>query len=322
MKKTIIFILTIAMLGLPIFAQGNQEESTTQEKAKLSIGFSQCTLDSPFYVALMDAAKIEAEKQGVEFTYLDAQNNIQKQNNDIMDLISKGVDVLLINPVDPEGVTPSVESAKRAGIPIVAVDRSINGVIDSLIGRDNKIMGKVSGDLAVELLGGVGKAQGKILEIQGAAGCAVMMARRDGFHEAVDAEKGIEVIQSPYCDYVRSKAVKATQDIFQAHPDIDLIYAHNDDMALGGLQVFEQNGKDVHVVGVDGLMEAVKAIMDGRYDGTAMNDPAVLGTLAIQTAVKLAKGETVPTFIDGGTDLIDGSNAAEYYNVNDTFATK
>lgn len=322
MKKFIMVLLTIAMLGLPIFAQGAQEASTSEGNTKITIGFSQCTLDSPFYVALMDAAKVEAEKQGVDFTYLDAQNNIQKQNNDIMDLISKGVDVLLINPVDPEGVTPSVESAKRAGIPIVAVDRSIKGEVNSLIGRDNEIMGKVSGDLAVKLLGGVGKAQGKILEIQGAAGGVVMMARRDGFHEAVDAEKGIQVIQSPYCDYVRSKAVKATQDIFQAHPDIDLIYAHNDDMALGGLQVFEQNGKFVHVVGVDGLMEAVKAIIDGRYDGTAMNDPAVLGTLAIQTAIKLAKGETVDAFIDGGTDLIDVSNAKMYYNDDDTFATK
>lgn len=319
MKKTTLLLLSIALMAMSLFAQGNEEKSSTD---KISIGFSQCTLDSPFYVALMDAAKAEAKTHGVAFTYLDAQNDVQKQNNDIMDLINKGVDVLLINPVDPEGVTPSVESAQRAGIPIVSVDRSISGDIDSLIGRDNKVMGKVAGDLAVELLGGKGKAQGKILEVQGAAGGSVMMARRDGFHQAVDQETGITVIQSPYCDYVRSKAVKATQDIIQAHPDIDLIYAHNDDMALGALQVFEQNGKNVHVVGVDGLMEAVKAIMDGRYDGTAMNDPAVLGKLAVQTAIKLANGESVETFIDGGTGLIDSSNAAEFYNESNTFATK
>ncbi len=319
MKKITLLLLSIALMAMPLFAQGNEEKSSTD---KISIGFSQCTLDSPFYVALMDAAKAEAKDQGVDFTYLDAQNDVQKQNNDIMDLINKGVDVLLINPVDPEGVTPSVESAQRAGIPIVSVDRSISGDIDSLIGRDNKVMGKVAGDLAVELLGGKGKAQGKILEVQGAAGGSVMMARRDGFHQAVDQEAGITVIQSPYCDYVRSKAVKATQDIIQAHPDIDLIYAHNDDMALGALQVFEQNGKNVNVVGVDGLMEAVKAIMDGRYDGTAMNDPAVLGKLAVQTAIKLANGESVEKFVDGGTGLIDSSNAAKFYNEANTFATK
>ncbi len=319
MKKITILLLTLAIIASPIFAQGSDEKTSTD---KISIGFSQCTLDSPFYVALMDAAKAEAQSQGVEFTYLDAQSDVQKQNNDIMDLINKGVDVLLINPVDPDGVTPSVESAKRAGIPIVSVDRSINGKIDSLIGRDNTVMGKVAGDLAVELLGGKGNAKGKILEVQGAAGGVVMMNRRDGFHQAVDQESGITVIQSPYCDYVRSKAVKATQDIVQAHPDIDLIYAHNDDMALGALQVFEQNGQKVHVVGVDGLMEAVKAIMDGRYDGTAMNDPAVLGTLAVQTAIKLANGETVEKFVDGGTGLIDSSNAAKFYNEGNTFATK
>lgn len=319
MKKITLLLLAIALMAMPLFAQGNEEKSGAD---KISIGFSQCTLDSPFYVALMDAAKAEAKAQGVDFTYLDAQSDVQKQNNDIMDLINKGVDVLLINPVDPDGVTPSVESAKRAGIPIVSVDRSINGDIESLIGRDNKVMGKVAGDLAVELLGGKGKAQGKILEVQGAAGCTVMMARRDGFHQAVDQEAGITVIQSPYSDYVRAKAVKATQDIIQAHPDIDLIYAHNDDMALGALQVFEQSGKSVHVVGVDGLMEAVKAIMDGRYDGTAMNDPAVLGKLAVQTAIKLANGESVEKFVDGGTGLIDSSNAAKFYNEANTFATK
>lgn len=319
MKKITLLLLAIALMAMPLFAQGNEEKSGTD---KISIGFSQCTLDSPFYVALMDAAKAEAKAQGVDFTYLDAQSDVQKQNNDIMDLINKGVDVLLINPVDPDGVTPSVESAKRAGIPIVSVDRSINDDIESLIGRDNKVMGKVAGDLAVELLGGKGKAQGKILEVQGAAGCTVMMARRDGFHQAVDQEAGITVIQSPYSDYVRAKAVKATQDIIQAHPDIDLIYAHNDDMALGALQVFEQSGKSVHVVGVDGLMEAVKAIMDGRYDGTAMNDPAVLGTLAVQTAIKLANGQSVEKFVDGGTGLIDSSNAAKFYNEANTFATK
>ena len=136
-----------------------------------------------------------------------------------------------------------------------------------------------------------------------------MMARRDGFHTAVDKEN-ITVIQSPYCNYIRANAVKAAQDIIQAHPDIDLIYAHNDDMALGGLQVFEQAKKKVYVVGVDGLMEAVKAIIDGRYNGTAMNDPAVLGRKAVETAIKLKNKEKVPEYIDGGTNLIDKSNAA------------
>lgn len=301
-----------------------QQAATTAAPAKnnkVIIGFSQCTLDSPFYVALMDAAKASATAKGAELIYVDAQNNVQKQNNDVMDLISKGINVLIINPVQAEGIQPALDAAKKKGIKIIAVDRPVTGDVDSFVGRDNKKMGQLVGEKAVELLGGKGKAQGVILELQGDAGGKVMEARRDGFHVAVDQEKGIKVIQSPYCDYTRSKAIAAAQDIFQANKDITLIYGHNDDMALGGLQVAEQNGlKGVKVVGVDGLMEAVKAISDGKYEATAGNDPGVLGTLAVNAAIDLASGKTVEKYLDGGTVLIDKSNAASYYNKDKVFA--
>ena len=290
---------------------------------KLTVGFSQCILDSPFYVSLMDAAKDAAKENGVEFIYLDAQSNIQKQNNDIYDLVARGVDALIINPVDPAGVTPAIERAQQAGIPVIAVDRPVNEEINSFIGRDNRTMGKIVGDKAVLLLGGPGKAKGKILELQGDAGGSVMMARRDGFHDAVDKEPGITVVQSPYCEYVRANAVKATQDLLQAHPDIALIYGHNDDMALGGLQVLEQAGRadGLYVLGVDGLMEAVEAIVDGRYHGTAMNDPNDLGKLAVEAAIRLAKKQPQDAEVDAGSRLIDASNAKDFYNTKDTFAT-
>ena len=309
MKKMCMVLLFAATLTMSAFSA----------KRKESIGFSQCILDSPFYVALMDAAKEAAVSHNIDFIYLDAQNNIQKQNNDILDLINRGVSALIINPVDPDGVKPALERARRAGIPVITVDRPVNDKVDCFIGRDNRTMGKLAGEFAVNLLGGKGKAKGKILELQGDAGGSVMMARRDGFHTAVDKEN-IPVIQSPYCNYIRANAVKAAQDIIQAHPDIDLIYAHNDDMALGGLQVFEQAKKKVYVVGVDGLMEAVKAIIDGRYNGTAMNDPAVLGRKAVETAIKLKNKEKVPEYIDGGTNLIDKSNAKTFYNEKNSFA--
>lgn len=187
--------------------------------------------------------------------------------------------------------------------------------------RDNKEMGRIAGRKAVELLGGPGKAKGTVVEIQGAAGDKVMMARRDGFHEIVDKEPGIKVIQSPYCDYIRSKAVKAFQDILQAHPQIDLVYAHNDDMALGALQVLEQNKiSGVKIVGIDGLMEAIIAIKAGKYDATVLNDPQYLGQLAVDTALGVLKGEKYPDFIDAGTGLVDKNNVEQYVNTNLTFA--
>ena len=237
MKKCIISLVVVLSL---------LAGSSLASAKEVVIGFSQATLDSPFYVALMDAAKKKAEEMGAKLLYVDAQGDIAKQNKDVQDLLTKGIDVLLLNAVNPGGVTPAIRSALQADVPVIAVDRPANGKIVTFVGRDNKNMGYEAGKLAVELLGGKGKATGKVIELQGAAGGKVMMDRRDGFHQAIDAEKGVTVIQSPYCEYIRSKAVKAFQDLYEANQDVTLVYGHNDDMVLGAAQVLKQNGQARH----------------------------------------------------------------------------
>lgn len=330
MKKNRIYAVLAMVLSLALLIAGcggqaaeNKEKSNGDAKdKKVVIGFSQCTLDSPFYVALMDAAKAQAAAQGAELVYVDAQNDIEKQNKDIQDLITKGIDVLILNPVNPSGVSPSLQAAKQNNIPVITVDRPTDTPVATFVGRDNKKMGEAAGQEAVNLLGGEGKARGKIIELQGDAGGKVMMDRRDGFHAAVDKEAGIKVVQGPYCNYVRSEAVKAFQDLLQANPDVNLVYAHNDDMALGALQVLEQNkmADKVKIVGIDGLMEAIKAIEGGKYNATVLNDPALLGKIVTDTALGVLKGEKYPEFIDAGTGLITKENAASYVNDKLVFA--
>jgi ribose transport system substrate-binding protein len=313
-----LFVLVFAMVACTTqtATPAQQQEQTTEKK--VVIGFSQVTLDSPFYVELMKAAQAEAEKNGAELVYLDAQNNIEKQIKDIQDLITRGVDVMILNAVNPESIAPAVEALNKANIPIVTVDRPITPKVASFVGRDNFEMGRLSGEYAAKLLNG----KGKVIEIQGAAGDKVMMARRDGFHSVIDKYPDIQVIQSPYSDYVRSKAVTAFQDMIQANPDVNLVYAHNDDMALGAVQVLEsQKITGVKVVGVDCLMEAVKAIKDGRYDSTTANDPQYLGTVAVQVALKVLKGEKVGEYIDTGTTLITKDNVDQYVGNTGTFCT-
>lgn len=328
MKKIFSFLAIFISLVLFLVACGggssesNSESTGEGEKEKLVIGFSQPTLESPFYTALIDGAKAEAEKQGVELVVVDAQNDIEKQNSDVQSLITKGIDVLLLNPVNPAAVTPSLKAAEQASIPVIAVDRNTKEEVAAYIGRDNKEMGKLAGQKAVELLGGEGKAQGKIIEIQGDAGGTVMQARHDGFHEIVEKEAGIKIIEGPYSNYIRAEAVSAMQDLMQAHPDVNLVYAHNDDMALGAIQVLEKSGKleGVQIVGIDGLMEAVKQIKNGKFKATVLNDPISLGTLAVQNAVKVGSGESVEKYIDGGTGLIDEGNADQYLDDTKKFA--
>lgn len=289
---------------------------------KIVIGFSQVTSESPFYTALVDGAKAEAQKQGAELVVMDAQNDIEKQNADVQDLITKGIDVLILNPTNPTAVVPALNAAKQANIQVVTVDRPTEEKVAAFVGRDNKEMGRIAGKQAVALLGGEGKATGKVIELQGDAGGKVMMDRHDGFHEIVGKESGVKIVEGPYADYVRAKAVKAFQDLLQANPDVNLVYAHNDDMALGALQVLEQAKMldKVKIVGIDGLSEAVKAIVDGKYSATVFNDPTKLGSIVVDTALKVAKGEQVPEYVDGGTGLIDASNAKDVYNEKDVFA--
>ncbi|RZT66168.1 substrate-binding domain-containing protein [Leucobacter luti] len=281
---------------------------------EISIGFSQATQQSPFYVELGEGVKNAAEESGASLEYVDANGDVTKQNNDIEDLITRGVDVLLVNPVDPQGIAPSIASAKAAGIPVVTVDRSAEGTI-AHVGRDNVAMGKLVGEAVRETLGDAG---GKIIEIQGDAGGTVAMDRSEGFHQAFEGDDSVNIVMGPYAEYIRANAVTAMQDLLQSNPDVKVVYAHNDDMALGALQVLRESGRDdVLVAGVDGLMEAVDAIASGKqYIATSLNDPISLGSTAAGVALAAAAGEDVDAETDAGTELVTADNAADY--VGDT----
>lgn len=293
---------------------GGDSSGGSDDDGTITLGFSQATQQSPFYVELGTGVKQAAEADGAELIYVDANGDVTKQNNDIEDLITKNVDVLLINPVDPQGIAPSLASAKAAGIPVITVDRTAEGAL-AHIGRDNVAMGKLVGDAVSDALGDKG---GKIVEIQGDAGGTVAMDRSEGFHSAFEGNDAVEIVEGPYAEYIRSNAVTAMQDLLQANPDLVAVYAHNDDMALGALQVLQENGRDdVLVAGVDGLMEAVEAIDSGdQYVATALNDPISLGSVAADTAIKAAQGEDVDAEIDAGTTLVTKENAADF--VGDT----
>ncbi|PSK96567.1 monosaccharide ABC transporter substrate-binding protein (CUT2 family) [Murinocardiopsis flavida] len=279
---------------------------------KISIGFSQATQQSPFYVQLSEGAEKAAKDAGAELHAADASGDVTKQNDDIQDLITKQVDVLLVNPVDPKGVKAGITAAESAGIPVVTVDRPVPDGAAAHVGRDNKSMGALVGERLAQELGDKG---GKVIEIQGDAGGAVARDRSAGFHEAVEGNDKIKIVEGPYCDYIRSKSVTAMQDLIQTNPDVKAVYAHNDDMALGALQVLAENDRDdVLVAGVDGLMEAVEEINTdgGNYIATALNDPISLGDTAIDTAMKVQKGGDVEKNVDAGTGLVDTGNAADY----------
>lgn len=286
--------------------------SLSVQAKDLKIGFSQVTLQSPFYVQLRDGAKAAAAKDGDTLIFLDANGDISKQNNDIQDLLTQKVDVLIIDPVNPDSVGASLEAASAKGVPVIAVDRAINGSVATTIGRDNVKMGELSGGALLAALKAKNVTDGEIIEIQGDAGGTVMQQRRKGFHTAF-AGTAFKIIDGPYSEYMRANAVTAMQDLLQAHPKVKAVFAHNDDMAMGALQVLNERGRrDVLVAGVDGLSEAINAIANGdQYVATALNDPTFLGQTAIDTARKVVAKQPVPAFVDAGTALLTKANVAQ-----------
>ena len=156
----------VGLLGLLAFGDGVYAEG-------LKFGFSQVTLQSPFYVQLRNGAQAAAEAGGDQLIFLDANGDVSRQNNDIQDLITQGVDAIIINPVNPDAVAPSIEAAVRAGIPVITVDRSANSDdVSAHIGRDNVAMGRLVGAAVVARLKRDGVSGAKIIEIQGDAAAA------------------------------------------------------------------------------------------------------------------------------------------------------
>ena len=288
-RKGFLAILTaMAMIGsMGVCVYAADDAAATEDvladytgKADYKIGFSQCTLASPSYVTMKAVAEDYAKQLGVDFVCVSADDDVTKQNNDINDMISSGIDALILNPINAEGVAPAIEACQKADIPVITVDRNVNDGNTAYVGRDNEEMGRLVGEAP-----------------------------------------GLEVIQSAYCDYTRSKAVTAAQDLLQSNDGIVAVYGHNDDMSLGAAQVLEEKGiEGVKVTGVDGLMEAVMAIQDGKYSITTMNDPGSLLKVAMNTTLKVLNGEDYDEFVDAGTGVIDSSNVADYVDDSLAFA--
>lgn len=299
-----------------------QEEQKSETKDTFTIGFSNCSQDTPFFANMTPIIEEYAKGKGLEVISINADNDVTKQNKDIQDLISREIDILIINPVNEDGPSAGIEACNKANIPVITVDKNVTKGNDAWVGRDNVEMGRLVGENLIELLGGKDAATGTILEIQGTAGSTTMMNRRDGFNEAMAEAPGLKVVQSSYCDYDRSKAIPATQDLLQANKDVVAIFGHNDDMAIGAAQVCQEQGfTDILVCGVDGLMEAVLQIQAGKYACTSSNDPVLLGQTAVDTAIKLMNNETVGDFVDAGTVVIDSANIDEYADDSLDFAT-
>lgn len=278
--------------------------ATADSKAaagKMTIGLSVSTLNNPFFVTLKDGADKAAKEAGATLVVVDAQNDTAKQISGIEDLIQKKVSVILINPTDSDAIVTAVQSANKANIPVITVDRAANGgTVVTHIASDNVKGGKMAGDFILKTLGD----KGNLVELQGIAGTSAARDRGKGFHDAVDGKAGVKVIASQPADFDRAKGLSVMENILQGNKDIQAVFAHNDEMALGALQAIQSSGKNIAVVGFDATDDAVKAVNDGKLAATVAQKPASIGDTAVKTALKVLKGEQVEKFIPVDLELI------------------
>lgn len=270
--------------------------------AAASVGLSISTLNNPFFVALRDGAQAEASQAGINLITVDAQDDPAKQIASVEDLIQKKVKVILINPTDSDAVAGVVKQATAAGIQVVSLDRSVNGAeVVSHIASDNVAGGRLAGEFLLEKLGG----KGNLIEIEGVPGTSAARERGQGFHQAVDNQADVKVVARQPADFDRAKGLSVTENILQGNKDVQGLFAHNDEMALGAQKAAEAAGlKGLVVVGFDATPDAVAAVKAGTLAATVQQKPELIGQYGVQTARKLIDGQAVDKSIPVPLDLV------------------
>ena len=309
MKSTLFKSLAVGVLSLSLLAgcstkaPGEQKaESKKDGNKEITVGLSISTLNNPFFVTLKEGAEKAAKENKIKLISVDAQDDPAKQASGIEDLIQKKVDVILVNPTDSAAVTPAIESANNANIPVITVDRSAEGgKVVSHVASDNVAGGQMAAEFLLEKI----SKKGKIVELEGIPGSSAARDRGKGFHNVIDKATDVKVVAKQPADFDRAKGLSVMENILQGNKDIVGVFAHNDEMALGALKAIQAAGlKDIVVVGFDATDDAVKAVKDGQMAGTIAQKPAEIGKTAIETAIKVAKGEKVDQNIPVKLELV------------------
>ncbi|TYR57375.1 ABC transporter permease/substrate-binding protein [Streptomyces parvus] len=274
------------------------------------VGMSLSTLNNPFFVQMKEGAQAEAEKAGIDLTVTDAQNDASQQANQLQNFTSSGVSSIIVNPVDSDAVGPGVRSANKADIPVIAADRGVNKAdTATLVASDNVAGGKLAADALADKLGG----KGSIVILQGTAGTSASRERGAGFTEGLKAYPDIKVVAKQPADFDRTKGLDVMTNLIQSHPGVTGVFAENDEMALGAAKALgSKAGKSVSVVGFDGTPDGLKAVEAGTLYASVAQQPAELGKIAVQNAVKAAKDEKVASTVKVPVKVVTRKNVADF----------
>jgi ABC-type sugar transport system substrate-binding protein len=303
-----------ALLPCNVFADGLP---ALAKKDTYKVGFAQSESNNPWRIAQTKSMQDKAKELGYQLVYTDAASSAAKQAADVNSMIAQGVDVIFLTPREEKPLIPAVMAAKKAGIPVILLDRNVDQSLAkagqdyvTFIGSDFV----QEGQRAAEWLAKNANGKSKIIEIEGTTGSSPANDRKKGFDEAIAKAGGFTIVASQSGDFSRDKGRQVAETLIQAHPEADIIYTHADEMAMGAIAALEAAGKtpgkDVLVVSIDGEKDGVQAIVDGKLGSSVECNPR-FGPKAFETMARLAKGEKIEPWVKNVDNFYDSSNAED-----------
>ncbi|WP_345282058.1 ABC transporter substrate-binding protein [Streptomyces gulbargensis] len=264
---------------------------------KIVMGFAQVGAESGWRTANTKSVRESARTAGIELKFSDAQQKQENQIKAIRSYIQQKVDVIAFSPVVETGWDAVLLEAKRAKIPVILTDRAIDSTDTSLyktfLGSDFVEEGRKAG----KWLAGTASGPVNVAELQGTTGAAPAIDRQKGFKEAIAQKPDIKIVASQSGDFTRAGGKQVMEALLRSHPDIDVVYAHNDDMGLGAIEAIKAAGKkpgtDIKIITVDAVKAGMQALADGEINYIVECNP-LLGDQLMDLAKKVVKGESVP----------------------------
>jgi len=312
-----VLIGSVGAAGLTIIPAFGQVPPL-KKKEHYKVGFAQTESNNPWRLAQTASMKDEAAKRGCQLVYTDAAGSAAKQVADVNSMIAQGVDFIFLAPREEKPLATAILNAKKAGIPVLAIDRDVDQSIAKrgqdyvgFIGSNFIQEGQRVADWTIAKTGG----KGKIIELEGTIGSSPANDRKKGFDDTIKAKAPeMVILASQSGDFARDKGRQVAETLLQAHPDATIVYAHNDEMALGAIAAIEAAGKipgkDFLIVSIDGEKDGIQAIADGKMGCSCECNPR-FGPAAFDILYKYGAGETIPPLIINPDHFYDASNAKE-----------
>jgi len=301
-KKTLVAVSAITLSSLVLTACGGA--SSAKDDGKITMGFAQVGAESGWRTANTKSIQESAKTAGIDLKFSDAQQKQENQIKAIRSYIQQKVDVIAFSPVVETGWDTVLLEAKRAGIPVILTDRSVDSEDDSLyatfLGSDFVAEGQKAGKWLVENadsadVNGDGKIN--VVQIEGTTGAAPAIDRKQGFEDAIKADPSISVIASQDGDFTRDGGKQVMESFLQSQQDIDVLFAHNDDEGLGAIEAIKAAGltpgKDIKIITIDAVKDGMTALAAGEISYIVECNP-LLGPQLMALADKVVAGEDVP----------------------------